>query len=446
MEFKTADDVEKYIYSSYVETYPQMLGGEDTHSRNPWVIRQLLGMMGYPDRKQRNIMITGSKGKGSLSLMVAKLLEGHGKKIGLFTSPHLQSYRERIRINGAPISEERLVALGNEIYPFCEEVKKGFKPHQYFGPVGLTAVMASQYFLEEGTDFNVIECGRGARYDDVNQIEGFICAINRVFLEHEGPLGYTLQDVAHHKSGVIKEGMVGVYSAYQDKYAELEIRFESRKKNVPLHIYGMEFEGLSIKDGIGGTVLDIRTPLGVYEDIHISLLGKHQGENGALAVAICEEVLGRRLDIEIVREVMKNLHWPGRLEIVREEPLTLLDGCIGVESLAYIENVLKNFGCDDVVLVVGIPEDKNYLGVIKKGLTFSKKVILTHAKNDYLKFSKDQVEKAKKLGDVDFRESVGEAIELGEESLEKGSLLLLLGTQSFIKDVKTYFGQSTLYI
>lgn len=446
---QTGKEVESFIYSSYVNKHKNIMTGDDCFARMPRLTRELLDYFGAPDNESKNILITGSKGKGSLSYLLAKILEGEGKTIGLFTSPHLQNYRERIRVNGKAISEEDLVKIGNKLEHKYREIEAELKTHQYIGPVGATAVLAMEYFRQRQTDYNVIECGRGARFDDVNQIRGFICGINQIFLEHKGALGHNLSEVAHHKSGVIKEGMRGAFSAAQSHFPDLELRFEAKKKAVPLMFYGSDFRSENIRKSPDGSIFNILTKRGTYENVQLTLLGRHQIENATLAVAMAEEVLERKLDLDALLKTLMNISLHGRLEVLDKEPLTILDGCISRTAMPYIKEVLKDLKSDyekKVVTVIGIPEDKDYLGVLKEAREFSKEIILTFAKNDYLKFSKEQVKESLKSGPIEFCSNVPEALDLGKKHTNGEDVLLLLGTQSFIKDVEKYYGRDTLNI
>ena len=444
--FHTAKEVEEFIYSSYVKRYKEIPHGDDSQVRNPHLTRRMLDELGGPDRSQKNIMITGSKGKGSLSVMVAKILEGHGKKVGLFTSPHLRDYRERLRVNGKAISEDALLSLGETLRPIYERIEGELPPHRYIGPVGATAVMAMCWFRDERTDINVVECGRGARYDDVNQIRGFIGGINKIFLEHTGPLGWTIDEVAHHKAGLIKPSMSAVFTAEQSKYADLVLRYEARKFGRHLYHFNEDFTAFDIRLTRQGTLFSVQGRKGVYTDLRLSLLGRHQGENAALAIAICEEALGRTLDNQVLKAVLAGIRWPGRMEILSEHPLTILDGCISKESMAQVQDIVGFLDWKRVITILAIPEDKDYLGVLEMVAEYDGPVIMTHADNDYLKFTHQQVKEGQKIHPVEFRESVAEAVLRARELAKEDDLILCLGTQSFIKDMKIFYGEDTLNI
>lgn len=444
--FNNKKEVEEFIYSSYVKRYKDIPGGTDNFTRNPHLTRRMLDELGATDRLQKNIMITGSKGKGSLSVMVAKILENHGNKIGLFTSPHLRDYRERIRINGKAISESDLLELADRIKPIYDEIEAGLPKHRYVGPVGATAVMAITHFYKYKTDYNVIECGRGARFDDVNQIQGFVGGINKIFLEHVGPLGHTIDEVAHHKAGLIKEPLRAVFSAEQSKYADLILRYEARKFEIPFYSYNQNFSSYNIRLTNKGTEFSVKTKHGKYEGLSLSLLGRHQAENGALAIAISEYVIGKKLDVEILRTTLKEIKWPGRMEILEKTPLVILDGCISRESMMQVKEIVDFLEYKTMIAIVAIPEDKDYLGVIEVLKGYDCQIIMTYADNDYLKFSSKQVEEAEKSTKIKFIDNVSESLDFAKNQADENTLILCLGTQSFIKDVKTYYQEDTLNI
>ncbi len=444
--FRNKKEVEEYIYSSYVNRYKHIPSGTDTFTRNPHLARKMLDELGAVDRLQKNIMITGSKGKGSLSVMIAKILENHGYNIGLFTSPHLRDYRERIRINGKAISEKDLLDLANQLEPIYNDIEKSLPKHRYIGPVGATAVMAMSYFYNKRTDFNVIECGRGARFDDVNQIHGFVGGINKIFLEHVGPLGHTIDEVAHHKAGLIKKPLEVVFTAEQSKYADLVLRYEARKFGIPYYSYNQNFSSYDIRLTNKGTEFSVKGKYAKYEGLCLSLLGRHQAENGALAIAISEYVLGQKLDVNILRKTLENIKWPGRMEIIERNPLVILDGCISRESMFQVKEIIDFLEFKKMIAIVAIPEDKDYLGVIEMLKEYDCEIILTYADNDYLKFSENQVVEAKKISAIIFIDNVSDAIDYAKKQVDEKAMILCLGTQSFIKDVKTYYQEDTLNI
>jgi dihydrofolate synthase / folylpolyglutamate synthase len=417
----------------------------DSETRHPIFTARLLEGAGNPDRIQHNILITGSKGKGSVSRMIAKLLEVHGYRVGLFTSPHLINFNERIRINGVAISDEELFKYANIIEPHFMEIERSLPDNIYIGPVGIAAVMAILYFRDNKTDFNIIECGKGARYDDVSTIRSEWAVINMIFLEHMPTLGKNLSEIAYNKAGIIKNGQKCVFTAKQQKGVMKIIEEECLKSETVLKKYGQDFSCRNISVTGNGTFFDIVTGAKTYKDLRLALLGRHQAFNAALAAGAAENMIGN-LNINLVKECFKNLTWPGRLEILNYRPLTILDGCINRECAKYVKEVVEGINIDPVVTIVGIPDDKDFAGVIKEFSEISHTIILTRTKNQYLKFTGNQFDTVKKIiGDkLMFSDGIEEAIKKAYDILDGAGMLCILGTQSLIKDTKEYFKQDTL--
>ncbi|QRN86099.1 hypothetical protein JR334_02400 [Clostridia bacterium] len=438
-------DVETLAYRSYMRLYPNIPKGLDKNVRKPELTRQLLNDLGVRDKTMHNIMITGSKGKGSLAVLLAKILVSQKKKTGLFTSPHLQFFKERIRIDGKALPDELILEQTEKWENALNRIEQNMDEKTYIGPVGATAALAMQVFQAQNTEYNVVELGRGARYDDVNQVFGDYALINKVFLEHTDYLGDSIEEVAYNKAGVIKEGMKGVFCARQSPEVLAVIEKEALEKQVPLYLMGRDFDVDSVHLSLAGTCFDYYEEGNlVYKDMELGLLGKHQAENTALALFSLRK-MGCVLDEIAMREGIRNLTWMGRLEILEKEPFTLLDGCISRSCIEHVIQISEEIECTPVVCVIGIPQEKDYMGVVASLKHHFDHLIVTHANNDFLKFSKEQVVNIRKLvKDVIYVPKVEEARDMAKELAGKKGKILYIGTQSMIKDVKTIYGQSTL--
>ena len=416
----------------------------DRDTRNPILTKKLLNSLGDPDTKQRNILITGSKGKGSVSRMISKLLEVHGYKVGLFTSPHLVNFNERIRINGIAISEEDLIKYAHIIEPHVEVIEKLLPENVYIGPVGITSVIAMVYFLDCKTDFNVIECGKGARYDDVCMNESAASVINSIFLEHVPQLGNNIAEIAYNKAGVLKSSQKQAFIAEQQEDVFSVIRAAADELKVDLKVYGKDFESQNVRISSRGTNFDVKTVSRVYKDLQLLLLGRHQAKNAALAIGVVENFIGE-LYYEKVKSCLKKMTWPGRLEIINNSPLTVLDGCINRESSKYIKEILSEINKKEMVIIIGIPDDKDFEGVLLEFKQIAFKIILTTTKNQYLKFTnKQQCIASEMLGEKYlFEKSLDHAIEKAYEIISEEGMLLILGTQSLVREAKEFFNQDT---
>lgn len=444
--FTNIRQVENYVYESFMKAEKHIEAGlADKETRNPQFTRSLLDNLGKPDHQQYNILVTGSKGKGSISRMVSSLLQAHGYKVGLFTSPHLINFKERIRINGLAISDEKLIEYANYIKPYIDDIQSELPKHKYIGPVGISAVISMLYYRDSQTQYNVIECGKGARYDDVNTIVSKASIINPVFEEHIPQLGNNIAEIAYNKAGVIKSTQKFVFSASQSSEVMEIIEHEADSHKVELVSYGNDFTSRDIKVNYDGTHFSVETKGHKYEDLKLKLLGRHQAYNAALAIAAVENILGQ-LDVNIIRECFANLTWPGRLEIISDEPRVILDGCINKECSQYIVEVLEEMGDKKISFIIGIPDDKDYIGVIQSLEHLASSVILTKTKNQYLKFKDDQFDKVKNaIGDnVYFAETIDEAMERAKSFVSSDDIICIIGTQSLVKDTKELFNQDTL--
>lgn len=444
--FTNAKEAEDFVYSSYmnaIDKIPKDM--PDMMTRSPHLTGVLLDKMGRPDKKQRNVLVTGSKGKGSVSRMISKLIEAHGFKTGLCTSPHLVSFLERIRINGNSISENDFVKYANILEPYAAEVQKQLTGAEYIGPAGITAVLAILYYLDQKTDYNVFECGKGARYDDVIRLHSEASVINTVFLEHIPQLGSNLPEIAFNKAGVINSTQRFAVSANQQREARDIIQREAREKGVRLYSCGQDFlcENISIERN--GTYFDVITRNSKYRNIKLNLMGRHQAYNAAIAICTAEDLL-EDVKEENVRGALECIAWPGRLEVISRSPLTILDGCINRECAKHIREVVNEMGNTDVISIVGIPDDKDYKGVVCGMSDVSRRIILTTSKNKNLKFTTDQMDKTKlMLGEkLIYEAELEDAIETAYNLVEGDGLVCIIGTQSLVRDVKEYFKQDTL--
>lgn len=444
--FTNAKEAEDFVYSSYmnaIDKIPKDM--PDMVTRSPHLTGVLLDKTGRPDKKQRNVLITGSKGKGSVSRMISKLIEAHGFKVGLCTSPHLVSFLERIRINGNAISEDDFVKYANILKPYAEKVQKQLTGAEYIGPAGITAVIAMLYYSDQNTDFNVFECGKGARYDDVTRIHSEASVINTVFLEHMPQLGRDLSEIAFNKAGIINSTQRFVVSPGQQKEVRDTIYKEALDKGVRLLTYGQDFLCENISVDRNGTYFDAITQNSRYKNIKLNLMGRHQANNAAIAICTIENLLGGVKE-QNVRQAYDSIAWPGRLEIINRSPLTILDGCINRECAKYVREVVNEMGNKDIISIVGIPDDKDYEGVAQEMHDISRKIIFTTSKNRHLKFTTAQIDKAKlMIGEkLIYKAEIEDAVETAYNLIKGDGLVCIIGTQSLVRDVKEYFKQDTL--
>lgn len=428
----TRKQAEDFIYKSYLKAAQyQSFNSKDSQKRRNDLTFDLI-------RKKSNTpctLITGSKGKGSVSNMISQILQTK-YNVGLMTSPHIVDFCERFQINGEKISNEDFIKQISLIENEIETIDKSLPKDVCISPMGIQTYLALNYFNSRHTQFNIFECGKGAKFDDVNNILHDYAVINSIFLEHTRELGETLPEIAEDKSHVITGEQKCVYVANQVPEVLRIIKNRADKLNVPLKIYGKDFWAENIKFTQEGMLFDINLNGQLYPDILVPLLGEHQAKNCALALAFCKDVLGE-FDLIKVRKYLSRINWPGRMEVISQAPFILLDACINSAACENVVKVLSYLSIDNVTLIVGIPDDKDYIGVVKNMEQNSSSIILTKSQNPHYIFTNHQQENLRKEGiETLWTDSVSEALTLAKK---KNRPIVILGTTSVIAEVKNIF-------
>ncbi|MFD3449565.1 bifunctional folylpolyglutamate synthase/dihydrofolate synthase [Microbacteriaceae bacterium 4G12] len=433
------------VYQSYMRAKEHIPPLDDSHTRSPFLTRQLLDAIGSPDQNQNIILVTGSKGKGSTSRFISSILGNHGYKVGFFTSPHLVDFNERIRINGKAISDEDFIRLANQVVAPAAKIESTLSPAQYQGPVGIALAIALLYFQENETDFLVIESGRGGRFDDVNVLNNEWAVVTPILEEHVPNLGPTIDHIIYHKLGIVKENTKHLFLSKQDEEVLQKINLASLSSQA--HIYKQHYTANDISLTSTGTQFDISTSTNEYKDVSIPLLGKFQAENAATAIEVCETILGDKIDQDIVKRTLHNIQWPGRCEVIAQEPTVVVDGSINRKSAIYVKEMIETLQPKRVVSIIGVPKDKDYEGVIEVCNTFSDSLILSKPDYSYKEFPADALSIAKQLNPESKEyEQLSEAITNTYDTLQKEDLLLIIGTQTFIGNALQIWNRSLLDI
>ncbi|MEW1589387.1 folylpolyglutamate synthase/dihydrofolate synthase family protein [Micromonospora vinacea] len=330
-------------------------------------IESLLDLLGSPQRAYPAIHLTGTNGKTSTARMIDSLLRAFGLHTGRYTSPHLETVRERISLDGEPVSEERFTSVYREIKPLAELVDaRSDEPLTYFD---MTTALAFATFADAPVDIAVVEVGLGGAEDATNVIQAGVCVITPIGLDHTEWLGDTLQDIALAKSGIIHPGAT-VIAAAQEEEAARPLLERCAEVGATIAREGGEFGVQRRAVAVGGQVLTIQGLGGVYDDVFIPLHGAHQAQNAAVALAAVEAFLGagarRQLDIEAVREGFASTSSPGRLERVRNAPTVLLDGAHNPHGMkATVTALQEEFAFSKLVAVVGVLADKDAEGLLE---------------------------------------------------------------------------------
>ncbi len=295
-------------------------------------VEELLGQLGQPHQAYPSVHIAGTKGKGSTTAMVAAILQAAGYRVGMYTSPHLHTFRERIQLQGEPITEEQLAALVEEIRPLVDA-----RPQ--ISVFELITALAMWHFARQGVDIAVFEVGLGGRLDATNVLTPLVSVITSISIDHIGVLGTTLAQIAREKAGIIKQG-VPVVSAPQRASPMRVIHSAAREHQAPLVVAKRDWRWKDLGPSEGGQRLAIyragnyRSP--EYPDLWLPLLGKFQLENACTAVAGIEVLRDQGIEIppQAVRQGLAQVRWPGRLQVLSRAPLVVVDGAHNPYSIS----------------------------------------------------------------------------------------------------------------
>ena len=336
----------------------------------------LSARLGDPYRGIPAIHVAGTKGKGSVSAMINSILTEAGYKVGLYTSPHLFSFKERIKINGAPIEEEQLAELVDKIKPHALDMeKKGMRP-TYFE---VCTMIAFLYFRLKGVRLMVLEVGMGGRLDSTNIAEGLVSVITPIGYDHTRHLGNTLEDIAYEKCGIIKDNSVVVSSPQKDE-AMAVIKEISRKRKSRLYVLGKDIIFEPRASDKEGQAFRLLSRYGEYPRLEIELLGDFQLENAAVAVAAAEELRSEGIFIisDAIKYGLAKTKWPGRLEIIRKRPYVVVDGAQDANSALRLKRAVANiFKYHRLFLVFGVMADKDIDGICEKLYNMADHIIAT---------------------------------------------------------------------
>jgi dihydrofolate synthase/folylpolyglutamate synthase len=354
----------------------------DPHIKTVWDLRRvdaLLARLGNPHLKAKTVHIAGSKGKGSTAVMTASVLTAAGYKTGLYTSPHLHLFNERIRVDDKLISNDEIVELVAKIKPEVEAVNE----EALYGRLTtfeVTTVLGFCYFAQKKADFQVIEVGLGGRLDATNVVNPDVCMITPISYEHTDILGDTLTAIAGEKAGIIKAGSV-VVSAPQPDEADAVFAATCAKLRAKLIRVGKEITFQRTRFDDLRQSLIVHGRLRDYE-FTIPLLGQYQLSNAAAAIGALEALIenGANIPPQAVLQGMQNVNWEGRLQVLNRHPLVIADGAHNQDSAQKLRQSLQQyFKYNKAVLVIGMSSDKDLPGIVAELAPAFSQVIVTRS-------------------------------------------------------------------
>ena len=400
-------------------------------------ISTLLTILGNPHKEIPCIHVAGTNGKGSTSAVLSSILSKAGYKVGLYTSPHLTSFTERIMINNRKIRKKDVITLTELLRIKAENIES----ITFFE---IVTAMALLYFKEQQVDLSILEVGMGGRLDATNIVSPLISIITNISKEHEYYLGNTIMKIANEKAGIIKKGSPLITGATQSKVLSL---FKARCTTLKTRVYqlGKDFY---IKKTPGGD-LDYHGITHNHSPLKIGLLGDYQYNNAASALAAVELLIERGYQVgnEAIRQGIAKVSWPGRCEIVNKSPLVVLDGAHNPVAMKNLKQALvDNFDFKKVILILGVMEDKNIKGMLREILPLVHQVI----------FCKPDMERAastKMLAEIvnDFKvkckhiEDVKQATLYALSTAHQKDLICITGSLFTVAEAREIFKSGNLY-
>lgn len=401
-------------------------------------IGKLLSLLGNPQEGLKYIHVGGTNGKGSTSSYLAHALEVGGYNVGLFTSPYIERFNERIQINGQDIPDKTLGRITGLIKEKADiMVEEGFEHPTTFEIVTAIGFM---YFKEENADYIVLEVGLGGRYDSTNIISSPLASvITTIDYDHIDVLGDTLDKIAYQKAGIIKKNSI-VVSYPQEEEALKVIKEVSDEMKAELHLCPME--NIKVKEiSDAGACFDFHYGEVNMKDINISMLGEYQIYNATLALTtllILKEKGFVDISEEQIREGLIKTKWPGRLEVMKKNPIFLIDGAHNVQGIAQLKKAISLFKYNKLILGVGILKDKDSSHMVELLAPIADKIVVTEVNMPRKLDAEDLAKEIAKYNENVFIEKdIKKAIEKTLELSEKDDMIVFGGSLYLIGEVRT---------
>ena len=396
---------------------------------------ELTDRLGNPQDKLKFIHVAGTNGKGSFCSMLSSILIKQGYRVGLYTSPYIRCFNERMQIDGEPISDTELAKITEMIKPVADSMED--KPTEF----ELVTAIAFEYFKRHECDYVVLECGLGGRLDSTNIIKtSILSVITGIAFDHTSILGDTIEKIAYEKAGVIKEGVPCLWCGDNNEAFEV-IKRQADEKNAPLYTVARD-SVIVEKSTLDGTFFNFDG----YDNVKISLLGEYQVMN-ACNVISAVKILGKmgiNLSKESVYEGLAAAKWPARFEVLSREPLFIFDGAHNPEGVcACVESIKKYFGDKGVVAVTGVMADKDYTYIADKIGEISSMVICLTPSNPRALNSQEYAKEFSRQGlETQSFETIEEAVKVAvEEAKKRNVAVACLGSLYMYSEVEMALSQ-----
>ena len=403
-------------------------------------MRDLMAALGNPEQKYPSIHIAGTKGKGSVAVFCSFALRADGYRVGLYTSPHLHDYAERIQINGQPISHTELVSLVEQLKPVIESIPQ-------ITTFEITTALSLVYFANQKVDVAILEVGLGGRLDATNVVVPAVSVITSLSYDHTYVLGETLPEIAGEKAGIIKPGIPVVLSPQKEEARQV-IESIAAERSSPLVQVGLDYKFIPLNHSLEGQSLligpaknfpriiegGITNGGGDSEPVKlfIPLLGRHQVENAATAYTVLK-VFGESafpVGGTAICEGFSQTSWPGRFDVLNKDPILVVDSAHNRDSISKLRLTIEDYFPEkEIVLVFGASEDKDIYGMISELLPLVREVIATQSYHPRAMEVEHIVEITNKLNKpVRSVPDVADALEVAINLTDNNALALATGS------------------
>jgi len=399
---------------------------------------RLLDHFGNPQLKTPVIHIAGTNGKGSTAAFVESILRASGNRVGLYTSPHILDFRERIQINRQLIAPEETLYWVTTLKQVSEDLKLSPTFFEF------STLMALLHFDRQKTDWNVVEVGMGGRLDSTNLCQGRICIITPISRDHESSLGSDLSQIAREKAAIIKHPCTVVCGS-QEKEVLQVIQDQSRRYKAPLLQLGLDFQVDIQSHFFHGQVFDFKGPEIWYKGLEIPLAGRHQSVNAGLAVAACTALNDPSVTEQTLRQGLKSASWSGRLEICGTNPSLILDGAHNLDSFKKLtESLSELFPRKRKIWVFGIMKDKPLAEITELISDNADYIVVTRPKSDRSALP-DQIRKALTnfTKPIDLVDEIPLALDRAYQVADPGDLIVVTGSLFTVAEAKQVIDNQT---
>lgn len=411
------------------------LGIKPGLKRMEWMMEKL----GHPETKMKTVHIGGTNGKGSTVTFLRSILEEGGYTVGTFTSPYIEQFNERISVNGVPIADEEIIELTNIIRPLADELEET----ELGGPTEFEVITAMSFYYFANmnqVDIVLFEVGLGGRFDSTNIIRPLASIITNIGLDHTNILGHTYEEIAFEKAGIIKE-KTPIITAVKHSGALRVIENQAEKKLAPIFRLNKEFNIEMHQSMAKGEIFNITTQDASLESLEIRMMGKHQTENAALAV-MAVRYLNQyddfSLSFDVIKRGLMNAYWPGRFEVISENPLVIIDGAHNDEGVTALVQALTSRYKDKYIhIMFAALKDKKLDDMIFQLDQIADKI--TFVEFDFPRAAEavdlySISQSRNKVMSTDWKGSLQAAV----QEVDQEGILLVTGSLYFISEVKPY--------